>query len=422
MRRRTFVRRMGGAALGAGLIPAAGMPLVGAPGEGGVHLGGTTRPAESATPAPDGSSPTGDRGSSFHAPFRLWSWVHGGADRTPAQWRDEFARLREAGIGGVLVGGGDTGVLADAAHRQGLEFHRWIWVLNRNGDRWAQENHPEWFTVNRNGESSLESPPYVGYYRWVCPTRRPVRAYLREQVEAIAEDERVDGVHLDYIRHCDVILPRGLWSKYDLVQDTELPEFDYCYCDVCRPTFEALHGVDPLELAAPEASGAWERFRWDTVTEVVELLAQAVHARGKPITAAVFPTPSIARRLVRQAWDQWPLDGVFPMLYNGFYLEDIDWIGEGVRSGLAAGVGAAGVTVLDGEARPGVGESAVAPPDALYAGLYLPDLDREGLERAVTMAREAGAHGVSVFESNGLDAAMVAGLPRVGASGGGPGA
>ena len=67
----------------------------------------------------------------------------------------------------------------------------------------------------------------------------------------------------------------------------------------------------------------------------VRELADAVHGHGKPITAAVFPTPAIARRLVRQAWDEWPLDRVFPMLYHSFYLEDIPWIGDGVREGMS---------------------------------------------------------------------------------------
>ena len=42
---------------------------------------------------------------------------------------------------------------------------------------------------------------------------------------------------------------------------------------------------------------------------------------------------AIARTLVRRAWDEWPLDRYFPILYDSFYLEDIPWIGD---AGLAA--------------------------------------------------------------------------------------
>ena len=108
------------------------------------------------------------------SPFLRWTWVHGGGDRGLEEWRARYGRLAEAGFHGVLVSGGETAVHAEAAHGAGLEFHRWVWTLNRNGDEWVKVNHPEWFTVSRNGDSSLTHPPYVGYYQWLCPTRPPV--------------------------------------------------------------------------------------------------------------------------------------------------------------------------------------------------------------------------------------------------------
>ncbi len=330
-----------------------------------------------------------------------WTWVHGGGDRTPEQWRARYGLLAEAGFHGVLVSGGETTVHSQAAHEAGLEFHRWVWTLNRNGDAWVKANHPEWFTVSRNGDSSLERPPYVDYYKWLCPTRAEVRDYLRDSLVEIVRRPEVDGIHLDYVRHCDVILPRGLWSKYDLVQDKEYPEFDFCYCDVCRETFAAQYNRDPLDLPDPPADADWRRFRWDSVTGLVEVLARAVReidaaplegrpasrlspdGSAKPISAAVFPTPAIARRLVRQAWDEWPVDAVFPMLYHSFYEEGLPWIGESVREGLQAMADRRG-------------------PTHLFAGLYLPALSREERVSAEDIAREAGAHGVSFFEMEGL--------------------
>ena len=325
--------------------------------------------------------------------FQRWTWVHGGGDRSPSEWQARYGHLAEAGFQGVLVSGGETPVHAEAAHASGLEFHRWVWTLNRNGDEWVKENHPEWFTVSRNGNSSLTHPPYVGYYKWLCPTRPEVRDYLRDSMLEIAREPGVDGVHLDYVRHSDVILPRGLWAKYDLIQDREYPEFDFCYCDTCRETFASLHNTDPIELPDPPADEAWRRFRWDSVTGLVKVLAEAVHEEGKPITAAVFPTPSIARRLVRQAWDEWPVDAVFPMLYHSFYEEGLDWIGRGVREGLAA---RAAVAAKAGR------ESPALAPRRLSAGLYLPALSDEQRIQAVGIARDAGAQGVSFFEMGGL--------------------
>lgn len=343
MKRRDFLERLGAAAAGFGILPAATLAW--------------------------------SEGASRHPETKNWTWVHGGGEASADEWRRRFARVREAGINGVLVGGGDAEMLSAAAHAEDLEFHRWIWTLNRNGDAWVKENHPEWFTVSRNGESTLEKPPYVGYYKWLCPTRPAVRDYLRGVVDELAREPAIDGVHLDYVRHSDVILPVGLWSKYNLVQDREYPEFDFCYCEVCRQAFREQAGVDPLELPDPTQDLAWREFRWEGVTGLVEVLTEAVHARGKPITAAVFPTPTVARALVRQAWDEWPLDAFFPMIYHEFYEEELSWIGTATREGV----------------------DALPETTPLYSGLYLPSLTPEELGEAVRVARGAGAAGVSLF-------------------------
>ncbi len=326
------------------------------------------------------------------AELRHWTWVHGDAERSPTDWLARFKRTRAAGIGAVLANGGETGILARAAESAGLRFHRWVWILNRTGDGWVKEHHPEWFTVSRNGESSLEKPPYVGYYQWLCPTRPEVQKYLARHVAEVARHPKVQGVHLDYIRHCDVILPSGLWAKYGLVQDHEMAQFDFCYCAACRTAFREQHGKDPLHLPDPSASVEWRQFRWNSVTRLVRELASAVKAERKRITAAVFPTPTIARTLVRQSWNEWPLDAFFPMLYNTFYQEGLSWIGRGVEEDVAA----------------------LPPGRPVYAGLYLPDLTPDALQTAVRTAADAGASGVSLFQMDGLTDGHVAALRAVG--------
>lgn len=318
--------------------------------------------------------------------FSAWSWVHGGGAVDLAGWRSRYARLRAAGISGVLVGGGDLAMHAEAAHAEGMVLHAWTWTMNRSGDKVVKEAHPEWFSVSREGKSSLTSPPYVGYYQWLCPTRPPVREYLAGVIDRIAATPGVDAVHLDYIRHPDVILPRNLWEQYKLVQDRELPPYDFCYCDACRERFGKETGRDPMALTDPSVDVEWRRFRWRMVTETVEVLARATHARGKALSAAVFPTPTIARTLVRQEWDRWPLECVFPMLYHSFYREPIEWIGTSAAEGVAA----------------------LPNATPLVAGVYLPDLPPEALGRAIRSARAGGASGVAMFEMGGLSDAHLA--------------
>jgi uncharacterized lipoprotein YddW (UPF0748 family) len=322
------------------------------------------------------------------ASFSAWTWFHGNNSTSEASWRARFARLRNAGITGLLVADGDMARMARAAKAEGLAFHRWIHTLYRPNDRWAKRNHPEWFSVSREGHSSLTRPPYVASYNWFCPNREAVREYLRASVERIATHADVAGVHLDYIRFIDVILPRGLWSRYGLTQDREYPQFDFCYCDVCREQFRLRTGVDPMQLAAAPADPAWREFRWNSITELVALLARTARSHGKQLTAAVFATPTLARQLVRQAWERWPVDAVFPMLYQHFYQEDVAWIGRAAREGV----------------------QALTSTVPLYAGLFVPRLDAASLARAIALAREAGAAGVALFSMPRLTNAHLAEL------------
>ena len=320
--------------------------------------------------------------------FKAWTWFH--ATGSSQGWRARMARLRAAGITGVLVEGANTAPIAAAAKAEGMTFHRWIFTMYRSNDRWAKRNHPEWFSVSRNGHSGLTRPPYVPSYNWFCPNRDGVREYLRAAVDRIAQLPDVDGVHLDYIRFIDVILPRGLWSKYNLVQTREMPEYDFCYCEVCRAKFREQTGIDPIKLEDAPSHVAWREFRWNSITQLVTLLSRTVRAHNKQLSAAVFGTPTIGRQLVRQAWDTWPLDAVFPMLYHNFYLEDVAWIGRAAREGV----------------------QALPANVPLYAGLFVPRLDPVSLSRAVALSRAAGAAGVALFSMPRLSNAHLAALGR----------
>lgn len=306
--------------------------------------------------------------------YHHWTWTHARQDQPPSQWQKNFAEIRAAGIGSVLLGGASEDACR-LARAEGLDVHAWTWSLCRGGEDLLGHN-PEWFVVSRDGKSACDQPPYVPYYHFLCPSRPEVQQYLIDDFSRIAETQGLSGAHMDYIRYPDVILPRALWSRYDLVQNEELPPFDFCYCDVCRENFKAQSGVDPLNLDDPAGHQEWRQYRWDSVTRLVNRLVMAIHEKGKTATAAVFPSPTIARKLVRQDWPSWNLDAVLPMVYHSFYEEDIDWIQSTVAEGVAA---------LP-EGRP------------LYSGLYLPELKGEGeFEAAVKASLDGGAQGVALF-------------------------
>ena len=166
-------------------------------------------------------------------------WMGEGKNHTDEYLKAQFKRLEEAGVDGVmyLCPPERYPAVIAIADRFGLEVHAWQVILNCR-DKEVMEKHNDWFTVNGKGESSLDHPPFVGYYKWLCPTNEEVQEYIINKVSYLADIPGLKSVHLDYIRHSDVILPIGLWDKYGLVMDREYPEFDFCYCDVCIQKFK----------------------------------------------------------------------------------------------------------------------------------------------------------------------------------------
>ena len=305
-----------------------------------------------------------------------WVWVRG--DRSMGDWRTVLGTARDAGITAALIDASAESLTeaVEVGNELGMDVHAWMITMMEGNQEMA---HPEWYAISREGHSTATHPPYVNYYKFMCPTRPAVRQHKVERARQRLAVPGLAGLHLDYIRYPDVILPSALWSVYDIVQDREYPPYDYCYCEVCRETFASRTGIDPLKLDDPSQNAAWLQFRYDTIVEMVNALSQTAHAAGVEVTAAVFPSPSIARRLVRQDWPRWPLDAVFPMVYNGFYEEGTDWIEPTVREG---------VTALGGRL-------------PLYAGLYVPDLNPAGLAEAARRALAGGADGIAVFEGVG---------------------
>lgn len=254
-------------------------------------------------------------------PVKIYAWT--GAN--PENANELFTQLKSHGVTGVCCrDNSDNAEVARIAHAHGLEYHVWTRALcdGSFGDSTL-------YAVNRNGQSAYSKPAFVGYYKFLCPQKEEVFQYLNERYAAIADIPDVDFIHLDYIRFPDVILARGLWDKYGLVMDEEYAPADYCYCDQCVAAFKTASGIDVKSLEDPSKSEEWKQFRYNQITTLVNRLAANIHAKGKKISAAVFPGPTLAKKLVRQEWHKWNLDAVFPMNYNDFYLEGADWL-EGI--------------------------------------------------------------------------------------------
>ncbi len=308
--------------------------------------------------------------------FKIWLWMGGHESWTTEAWDSLLLVLKSAGIFGILTQA-DSATLTriiPIAHKYGIVIEKWLIAMMNNDNNLIKE-HPGWFASNREGKSSVTDPPYVGYYRFLCPSNPEVRQYLKTRLDEYLSIPGLDGIHLDYIRYPDVILPKALWKRYGVVQDKEYAPYDYCYCKICREKFKSLYGPDPAMMEHPDSNADWRQFRYNQLTSLVSELSDYCHRKGKKISAAVFPGPSIAKQLVRQAWDKWPLDEVMPMLYQHFYYGNLDWI----RQETAEGAKATGLAV------------------PLYSGLYIPSLNPRELQTAIHKSVEGNAAGICIF-------------------------
>ena len=209
------------------------------------------------------SSKTKDENS-----VKNWAWLAGDSDMPADQLDNYFKNAKDCGIDAILlqVHGGypkgmeDTSDFTDydaikilenavpVAKKYGIELHAWMWTINRC-EKNLRAAHPDWYMVNANDTSCLDIKLYNReHYRWLCPSRPETLEYLKARVAELAKIDGVAGVHLDFIRYPDAILPYGLHESRGVVQDKVYPHWDHCYCEHCRAEFEKLTGIDPMEL------------------------------------------------------------------------------------------------------------------------------------------------------------------------------
>ncbi len=307
---------------------------------------------------------------------KYWVWMSGN-NKTTFEWEKVFRKLDDIGIKGFLFGGGpeQLSLLIPIANQYDIDVHAWFWTMNRGDAK------PEWLSVNQLGKSLADEKAYVNYYKFMCPALPEVVSFLKTKMGELAMVKGLSGIHMDYIRYVDVILPVGLQPKYGLVQDHIMPEFDYGYHPYMRKLFEEKYGTDPMDLPDPGTNVNWVNHRLNELNKTVGELRDYVKENNLNITAAVFPTPAMSADMVRQDWSDWNLNCYFPMVYHNFYNENIDWIKNIVKED----------------------KRAVGKNSKVFCGLYLPGLQNgNDVTSAIKAAFDGGADGISFFSYGNL--------------------
>ena len=289
---------------------------------------------------------------------RMWALIDGTTGGWPEHGNDDIARF------------------VDAAHRHGMEFHGSMIcnmagqaVLRRMGDC------KDWAAVNKKGEDTLSKQPWG--QTWCCPTSKGFRDYQLERIAAWIKDSEMDGLLLDFIRYPDTYR----YENIRAFERTEVPEFSFCYCDRCRKMFKEVKGYDPMDIELVEGPrlDEWRIWRQAQITEEVREIRNHLPSRFA-LSAAVFPTPGIARKNVLQNWPDFSdqLDYVCTMIYTPIqWGHPIEWVKDATKEGRAE---------LKGKCR-------------YYAifGFRIQDLPPGQLRRGILAAKAGGADGAMIF-------------------------
>lgn len=313
---------------------------------------------------------------------QFWCWLSYSND---VDFEQACLDLKGSGIQGLLLHSNVEGYkkAIPIASKYDIKIHAWQWIMNLQ-DRDALQAHPDWLSINRDGHSLADSMAYVSYYKFMSPAIPEVRSYIYNKIDNLLQIEGLEGISLDYHRFVDVILPGKLWDKYGIVQDKEYPKWDYGYHPAMIEKFQNKHNYNPLELTDPSQDSLWLQFRYDQITEIALEIGELCHSYDKALSASPFPTPSIARRIVRQDWDKWKLDLAFPMIYNGFYFEEgPEWMANCIEEN----------------------KSALSQhPTRLYTGLFVHGHNDNdfSLHEAIDLAMESSSDGIAFFNYSAL--------------------
>jgi uncharacterized lipoprotein YddW (UPF0748 family) len=325
--------------------------------------------------------------------FYFMAWGDVAKEGSAEEQLEKLKQIADAGITDLLPSAGVERLkeLIAMTKPLGMRIHAWHWMMNVGGNEECRE-HPEWYSVNSLGQNCRDFHPYVGYYNFLSPFSQGARDYIKKGVHEKAQIEGLASVHFDYIRYVDVILGADLQKKYNhnggpLIQDRILPEYDFGYHPVARREFKEKFGVDPLEMDDKEENPAWQQFRMNAITSLVDECVEICHEEGTKASAAVFPFPQLAREYVRQDWGHWNLDFFFPMVYKKDHQGNMHWVGFATREG---------VRDLENDQKLFTG---------VLVGHYGDNL--ADFEEAIVQAYNNGANGITFFTVNSLNNAQL---------------
>jgi uncharacterized lipoprotein YddW (UPF0748 family) len=207
------------------------------------------------------------------------------------------------------------------AHERGMELHAWVWVFATGNKRHntligkpssypgpVLSAHPAWANIDNKGRTQH---PNDGKF-YLDPANPEARNYLLRIVSEIANNYKVDGVQLDYIR-------------YPFQDDNA--GFTYGYGMAARQQFKQLTGADPVNISPSSGSlwRQWVEFKTNQINSFVAEVSQLLRQNYPRtiLSVAVFPHPESQRIYkIQQNWEVWARQGIVDLIVPMTYALD----------------------------------------------------------------------------------------------------
>jgi uncharacterized lipoprotein YddW (UPF0748 family) len=286
------------------------------------------------------------------------------------------------------------------AHRRRLTVHAWINThLVANADTLPVDSahfvyrRPDLLAVPRPLALELyglnaRDPRYVQALVQYAQANRdhveglytsPAAPEVKEHVYSVWLDllERydLDGLHFDYVRYP---APDYDYSRVALqrFRDWLAPQLS----DTIRARLADVEPADPL-VYTDSFPDAWDRFRRDQITELVERIYHGVKKRRPAVlvSAAVFGDAEQAYRLRFQDWREWLRRGILDVACPMAYTPDTELFRAQIGTAVEAAGGA-----------------------RVWAGIGAYRNTVDGTVEKIGVARDLGAAGVVLFSYNSM--------------------
>lgn len=203
----------------------------------------------------------------------------------------------------------------DLGKAYGIKVHAWVWLFaagNQGHNPLVGKPanypgpilsaHPDWAGYDNQGNLIIPGQTKT----FLDPANPEVRQYLLNLLSEIANRYDVDGIQFDYVRYP--------------FQDPSSDRL-FGYGTAARQQFQALTGVDPIQLSPHNGGDArlaylwnqWTAFRTQQITSFVSEASQQLRRQrpGIVLSAAVFADDTYKRQqTIQQDWEDWADQGL----------------------------------------------------------------------------------------------------------------